>query len=99
MSFLFAFFLSEAIMTGCCDDDLVQARVVSAAVVSDESPADREPLPASAPVCQCAHTTSVFRTAPPRTVIALDQRVPTYTVTLPPPPSRTLQPDIRPPIN
>ena len=99
LSLLFAFFLSEAMVTGCCDEDLAQASVVGAALTSEQPPADGESLPASAHVCQCAHTTSVFRTAPPRTAFMLDHRVPTYTVTPPPPPSRTLQPDLRPPIS
>ena len=96
---LFAFFLSEAMVTGCCDGDLAQASVVGAAAASEQSPADGAPLPASAHVCQCAHTTSVFRTTPPRTAFMLDHRVQTYSVTPPLPPSRTLQPDLRPPIS
>jgi drug/metabolite transporter superfamily protein YnfA len=82
---LFAFFLSEAMVTGCCDGDLAQASVVGTAVTSGQSPVDGAPLPASAHVCQCAHTTSVFRTAPPRTALMLDHRVPTYPVTPPRP--------------
>jgi hypothetical protein len=103
LTFVFAFFLSEAMVTGCCDADLAQSGLVQSGLVasghqSGPAPADQTPAPGGAHVCQCAHATNVFSSTPPRTVVVLAHHVATAAVTPAAPPSRTLQPDSRPPI-
>lgn len=99
LSLLFVFFLSEAIVTGCCDADLSQASIASAAAEAGQLPADAAPVPSGTHVCQCAHANSVFRSAPTRIDVMLVHQVPTSTAMPPLPPGRTLQPDPRPPIS
>ena len=98
LSLLFAFFLSEALVTGCCDADLGPSSGAPSGLVASADPVDQTPAPESTPVCHCTHTTSVYRATLPHTVAVPPHHVAAIAVAPVIPPSHTLQPDSRPPI-